>query len=247
MTQSHPALQLFLKRLLVRSPLTEDEQQAILSMRTIAAQASPNIDIVPPGETVRHSCLVSEGMAGRFGQLRSGVRQITAVYIPGDMCDLHSVMLPRVEWALQALSAPLSYVKVPHEELLGVSRRYPAIAEAFWRDCVADASVLAQWVVNVGRRDALMRASHLLCETAMRMELAGLGTRAEFELQATQAHIADALGITPVHMNRVIRLLRQQGLISWTGRTIHILDWQGLAQCAEFDPGYLELGHQPPA
>lgn len=244
MTEPHPALNLFLKRLLLRSPLTEEERQAILSMRVVPAQALPNVDIVPPGHRVTYSCLVSEGMAGRFGQLRSGTRQITAVHIPGDMCDLHSVMLPRVEWALQALSAPLSFLRVPHEELLRVSRGYPAIGEAFWRDCVADASVLAQWVVNVGRRDALMRAAHLLCEVGFRMEKAGLGTRTAFELQATQSHIADALGITPVHMNRVIRSLRRQGMINWIGRAVEILDWDRLARAAEFDPGYLEYGHQ---
>lgn len=237
----HPALQLFLNRLLLRSALAEEERQAILSMRVHPAQVSPNVDIVPPGRLVTYSCLVAEGLAGRFGQLPSGLRQITAMYIPGDMCDLHSAMLPRVEWALQALSAPLAYLKIPHEELLRVSRAHPRVAEAFWRDCVVDASIIAQWVVSLGRRDATARTAHLLCEMALRLECAGQGSREAFELKATQAHIADALGITPVHMNRVVRGLRLQGVLSWTGRTIRVLDWDGLVRIASFDSGYLEI------
>ncbi|AJR25961.1 MULTISPECIES: Crp/Fnr family transcriptional regulator [Sphingobium] len=237
----HPALQYFLNRLLIRSPLTEEERQAILSMRFHLAQVSPNVDIVPPGHLVTYSCLVAEGLAGRFGQLPNGMRQITAMYIPGDMCDLHSAMLPRVEWAVQALSAPLTYLKIPHEELLRVSRAHPRVAEAFWRDCVVDASIIAQWVVSLGRRDAAARTAHLLCEMALRLECAGQGSRTAFEFKATQAHIADALGITPVHMNRVVRWLRQQGVLSWTGRTIRVLDWDGLVRIASFDGGYLEM------
>ncbi|AEG50590.1 putative transcriptional regulator, Crp/Fnr family [Sphingobium chlorophenolicum L-1] len=241
MTAPHPALRLFLRRLSLRSRLTEEEQRAILAMRGHVGQALPNRDIVPPGHRVDHSCLVAEGLAGRFGQLPDGMRQITAIYIPGDMCDLHSAMLPRVEWALQALSAPLTYVKIPHGELLRVSRAYPAVAEAFWRDCVVDASIIAQWVVSLGRRSAVARAAHLLCEMALRIESAGQGTRTTFDFPATQIHVADALGITAVHMNRVVRSLRQRGVLAWTGRTIRILDWDALVHIGSFDEGYLEF------
>ena len=196
---------------------------------------------MPPGHLVSYSCLGAEGLAGRLGRLPNGLRQITAMYIPSNMCDLHSAMLPRVEWALQALSAPLTFLKIPHEELLRVSRTYPRVAEAFWRDCVVDASVIAQRVVSLGRRDAAARTAHLLCEMALRPECAGQGSRTVFEFKATQAHVTDALGITPVHMNRVVRGLRQQGVLSWTGRTIRILDSDGLARIASFDSGYLEL------
>ncbi|HUD93364.1 MAG TPA: Crp/Fnr family transcriptional regulator [Sphingobium sp.] len=226
---------------MLRSRLTEEERHAILSMRGQVAQALPNRDIVPPGKLVQHSCLVAEGLAGRFSQLPDGMRQITAIYLPGDMCDLHSAMLPRVEWALQALSAPLTYLKIPHEELLRVSRTHPAVAEAFWRDCVVDASVIAQWLVSLGRRSAIARAAHLLCEMALRVESAGLGTRAAFDFPATQLHIADGLGITAVHMNRVIRSLRQRGALAWTGRSVSILDWDALAHIGSFDDGYLEF------
>src|SRR3546814_12524889 len=108
------------------------------------------------------------------------------MYIPGDMCDLHSAMLPRVEWALQALSAPLAYLKIPHEELLRVSRTYPRVAEAFWRDCVVDASIIAQRVDSLGRRDATAPTPHLLLEMQLVLASAGTVTRADIETTDTQ-------------------------------------------------------------
>jgi CRP-like cAMP-binding protein len=123
-----------------------------------------------------------------------------------------------------------------------VAKEYPAIAEAFWRDCVVDASILSQWVVNVGRRDARMRLAHLLCEVAVRMEQAGLGNRAAFELNVTQTQLADALGLTSVHVNRVLQALRREGLIATRSREVRILDWDRLAALGEFDGVYLETG-----
>src|SRR3546814_15681575 len=98
---------------------------------------------------------------------------------------------------------------------------------------LVDASIIAQWVVSLGRRDATARTAHLLCEMALRLECAGQGSREAFELKATQAHIADALGLTPVHMNRVVRGLRLQGVLSWTGRPLRVLDWDGLVRRSE--------------
>ena len=171
----------------------------------------------------------------------NGKRQITVVYIAGDMCDLYSLMLPRVEWALQALSAPLTIVKIPHRELQSLVQVSPAIAQALWRDCVADASILSQWIINVGRRDARMRTAHLFCELSTRMERAGLGSRTTFHLPVVQAQLADALGMTPVHLNRVMRALRQANLLLMRGRDVHIPKWEVLADVGGFEGGYLEL------
>ncbi len=238
---SHPAFELFVRKLCERSRLTDEERRAILAIDGQEVEIPPHRDIVRPGEVTEFSCLVVSGMAARFGQLPDGTRQITAVYIPGDMCDLYSLMLPKVEWALQALSSRLTIIKVPHRQLLELVRAYPAVAEAFWRDCVADASILSQWVVNVSRRDARMRTAHLFCEIGLRMEKAGLGSRTGFQLSAIQSQLADALGMTPVHMNRVIRALRQDNLLLVQGRDVQVPDWDALAAVGGFDGGYLEL------
>lgn len=233
------ALRPFLKRLLDRCELTREEQEAILSIAGTAAQARCNVDIVSPGDTAEHACLVVDGVVGRFGQFVDGRRQITAFHVAGDMCDLHSVVAPKVGWSLQALSTT-TMLKVPHSELRGVAKRYPAIAEAFWRDCVVDASILSQWVVNVGRRDARMRLAHVLCEMAIRMEQARLGRRDQYEFQITQSQLADALGLTPVHVNRVLQSLRSDRLVETQGREIRILEWDRPAQVGDFDDAYLE-------
>lgn len=203
--------------------------------------ARAQIDIVLPGEITTHSCLVVEGMIGRFGQLVDGRRQITAFHVAGDMCDLHSLMCATVGWSIQALTTT-TMLKISHLELLKVARAHPAIAEAFWRDCVVDASILSQWVVNVGRRDARMRLAHILCEMGVRLEQAGLGTRTLFELHVTQTQLADALGLTAVHVNRVMQALRREGLIATLHREVRILDWDRLARVGEFDERYLETG-----
>jgi CRP-like cAMP-binding protein len=241
MTTPQSALELFLQRLRERSTLRADEEQAILSLKGRAVVIDPHRDIVRPGELTDFCCLVLSGMAARFGQMRDGKRQITAVYIAGDMCDLYSLMLPRVEWALQALSAPLTIVKIPHNDLQPLVQASPAIAQALWRDCVADASILSQWVINVGRRDARMRTAHLFCELSIRMERAGLGSRTAFHLPVIQAQLADALGMTPVHLNRVMTTLRKENLLLMRGRDVHIPDWDGLADVGGFEGGYLEL------
>lgn len=241
MPRGHPAFDLFVRKLSQRSILTEEERQAILSLNGREVEIEPHRDIVGPGQVTDTSCFVVSGLAARFGQLRDGRRQITAIHIPGDMCDLYSLMLPKVEWALQALSARLTIVKVPHRDLAALCRDHPGIAEAFWRDCVADGSILSQWVVNIGRRDARMRAAHLFCELGVRMEKAGLGQRTRYRLPVVQALLADVLGMTPVHMNRVIRSMREEGLMTIMGREIHVPDWAALAAAAGFEEGYLEL------
>jgi CRP-like cAMP-binding protein len=241
MPSSPSTMQPFLNRLLDRSALNEQEQEAILSLNGQPSQARANVDIVSPGEITSHSCLVVDGLAGRFGQLFDGRRQITSFHVPGDMCDLHSVVFPKVGWSLQAITTT-TILRVRHQDLRRVAREYPAIAEAFWRDCVVDASILSQWVVNVGRRDARMRLSHLLCEMGVRMEQAGLGTRTQYELHVTQAQLGDATALTPVHINRTLQSLRRNDLVAAKSHEVHILDWGRLACVGEFDEGYLEIG-----
>ncbi|MEA3039211.1 MAG: hypothetical protein QOE79_1724, partial [Sphingomonadales bacterium] len=164
MSLSDPSpLQPFLNKLVSRSNLNDAEQRAILALPARPDQIQTNRDFVRQGERVHHACFVVAGLVGRFGQNRDGSRQITAIHIPTDMVDLHSVVAPDACSALQALSVT-TILRVPHEALREAARRYPAIAEAFWRECVVDAAVLAEWVVNVGRRDARSRLAHLICE-----------------------------------------------------------------------------------
>lgn len=253
MSTSDPALERFLARLLRRSALTEEEQQAILALDCRTVHVRPRTDIVSPGETLDHACLVAQGMVARFDQMRDGRRQIVALHIPGDMCDLHSVVAPTAAWGMAALTHS-TVGHVPHKELRRLALKHPQVALAFWRDGTADSSILAKWVGNLGRQDARARVAHVLCELGTRMEAAGLAIRrTSFTLDITQEQLADAVGLTSVHVNRTMQTLRRMELISTSGRTVNVKDWNGLAEIAEFNPDYLLLDDhahwttQPPA
>lgn len=233
-------LQPFLDRLVLRSRLGAAEQRAIRALPARPAQVQANRDFVRIGERVHHACFVLAGLVGRFAQSREGTRQITAVHIPSDMIDLHSVVVPEAGSALQALSVT-TILRIPHESLRDAAQRYPAIAEAFWRECVVDAAVLAQWVVNVGRRDARSRICHLLCEVACRVTGLRARTGTSIPFPATQSHIADMTGLTAVHVNRTLQALRQEGVVDLHSRMVHILDWKAMVRIGAFDAGYLHL------
>lgn len=241
MFPSRPAMQLFVDRLLERSLLGVDEIDALMALGGRTAHYRAQVDIVAPGEEASAAWLVVEGLLGRFGQVVDGRRQITALHVAGDMCNLHALVTPHIGGALQALSTAI-VVRVDYRELRHLARSYPAIAEAFWRDCAVEASMLAQWLVNIGRRDAQSRLAHLLCELALRFENAGLGSRCAFRLDASQIHVGDALGLTSVHVNRTFRVIRDKGLVGVEGRLIQIRDWAGLATLGDFDESYLHIG-----
>ena len=238
------ALQLFLRRLQSRSTLDRAAEQALLDLRGQVDQVDANSDIVRPGESTDHACLVAKGLTARFDQMQDGRRQIVSIYIPGDMCDLHSVPMPTTGWGLEALTAT-TVLRVPHGDLRQLALDYPQLGFAFWRDTIVDGSILGKWVGNVGRRRALPRLAHLLCELGIRMEQAQLGTRTQFILPATQNHLADATGLTPVHLNRTVRSLRAEG-VTFAGRTVRVERWDALASLAEFDPTYLLLPKRGP-
>jgi len=241
MTHSdHPALSGFLRRLLLRSKLTQEEQGAILSLEGVTVQATANRDLVRPGEKVSYSCLVIEGLVGRYDQMADGSRQTTSFFIVGDMADLQSAVCPIAGWGLVALTNS-TVLKVPHAALVDISTSYPAISRAFWRDTVVDAAILSKWVANIGRKSARARIAHVLSEMGHRMEEAGIGTRTRFGFPVTQEQLADAMGLTSVHVNRTLRALRQEGAVDFRHSVVDVLDLERLHSIAEFDPMFLLL------
>jgi len=242
---SGAALQLFVKRLASRSVLTDEEVSALLGLNGQIKEIAAHTDFVGIGEQVDHSCLVIDGLVGRFGQNKNGARQITCLHIPGDMADLPSVVNPKSEWALGSL-ASTTVLRVPHTELRRLAAKHPGVAEAFWRDCVADGSIFSEWVVNVGRRDALSRLAHVFCEMAVRCEYAGLGDKRSFPLPITQTDLGDATGLTGVHVNRTLKELRTRSIVELRAGTVTIQDWEQLVSVADFDAGFLLLDGPAP-
>jgi CRP-like cAMP-binding protein len=240
-----PDLHLFLNRLTTRSVLSKDERDAILGLPTRAGQVDANRDFVRIGERVDHCCLIVEGMMGRFGQTSNGLRQITALHVPGDVADLHSVVRPVGTSAIQALTTT-TVLRISHKDLRRVAARFPAVAEAFWRDCIVDAAVLSQWVVNVGRRDAKTRMAHLLCEMAVRTR-DDRTPQLNYAFPVTQTHLGDMTGLTAVHVNRTLKALREDGLATVRAHAVQIHDWKRLTSLGEFDADYLDADTAPDA
>jgi CRP-like cAMP-binding protein len=236
---TRPNFQPFLDRLTSRSVLTAEEQQAVLNLPGHAEQVRSNYDFVPLGTRVDHACLIVAGIVGRFDQDGKGIRQITAMHVPGDMCDLHSVVQPTPTSALQALSVA-TILRVPHGAIRAAAARYPAVAEALWRDCMVDTAILSEWVVNVGRRDAKTRIAHLLCEMATRLHATEGANDFVFDLPVTQTQLAEATALTAVHVNRTLQSLRADGLVEWHQRIIRVPQWDALMRRGEFDPAYLQ-------
>jgi len=244
-TTQRAALQQFVDRLTSRSVLTEEEQSAVLGLPGHVKQVAIHTDFVRQGQQVDHSCLVMKGLVGRFGENADGDRQITCLYIPGDMADLPSVVSPKSAWGLAALTAT-TILDVPHVDLRRLAAKHPGLAEAFWRDCVADGSIFSEWVVNVGRRNALTRLAHLFCEMAIRCERAGQGDRHSFALPAIQSDLGNATGLTPVHINRTLKELKMRSILTTASGKVTVRDWEKLVSTGDFDDAFMLLGGPSP-
>jgi CRP-like cAMP-binding protein len=238
------ALETFLQRLQARSRLSAVEENAVLALGGTPQHVAAHRDFVRLGEELQDACLIVAGLVARFSQLEDGSRQIVSLHIPGDMVDLYSLMLPKAPSPLQALTNA-TIIKVPHEALRRLAFEHHGLSAAFWRDCVVDGAIVAQWLVNIGRRNARGRIAHLLCEMTVRYGQIGALANGTIPFPITQEQLAGALGLTPVHVNRSIKTLREDGLIRMTRAGLTILDWPGLASAAEFDPAYLHLPFEP--
>ena len=238
-----PNLQKFLERLTSRSVLTDEQQEAILGLPFLARQIEANQDFVELDEKTEHSCLVLEGLVGRFDENSLGDRQITALHIAGDMPDLQSLVQPTAPAALQALSASI-ILQIPHGALRALTRAHPAISEAFWRDNLVDSTISTQWIANLGRRNAPSRIAHLLCEMAYRYDAVSQDGKLQFKLPMTQSQIANATGMTMIHANRTLKKLAAIGTTLCSGIVV-IKNLDALTDLGDFDEDYLQRNVSP--
>jgi CRP-like cAMP-binding protein len=220
--------------------LTVEEKQALLELPMTIKKIGPDEDIVRDGDRPSECCLLVTGFACRYKLTQEGKRQIMSFHIPGDIPDLQSLFLDVMDHSLGTLVAS-TVGMIPHEHIYDLTRRYAGIAAAFWRDTLIDAAVFREWMVGIGRRSAYTRIAHVLCELLVRFRAIDMTENHALELPVTQAEIGDALGLSTVHVNRVLQELRGDGLITLRGRTLIANDWEGLQKAGEFDPTYLHL------
>ncbi|HWT13537.1 MAG TPA: Crp/Fnr family transcriptional regulator [Allosphingosinicella sp.] len=235
-TPLHPML----RKLQLWAELGPDEQQAVLALPHKVEEVNANKYIVREGDRPAHSCLLVAGFAFRHKVLVDGSRSIVAVHMKGDIVDLQNSLLGTADHSVQTLTqAEVAFI--PREAIVQLANDWPRVGLAMWYDTLVDGSIFREWIANVARRDACARLAHLLCEFALRLEALGLGERESYELPMTQDQLADALGLTPVHVNRTLMELEARQLITRTRRFVAIADWKRLAQAGGFNDTYLHL------
>ncbi|HEY8383836.1 MAG TPA: Crp/Fnr family transcriptional regulator [Microvirga sp.] len=220
--------------------LSDEEKVAILSLPMQVVTLRPDQDIVREGDRPLRCCALLEGFACTYKMTPNGKRQIMSFYIPGDIPDLQSLHLNTLDNSLGTLtSCRVGFIQ--HESVRDLCRAYPRIAGAFWRETLVDGAIFREWILNIGQREAYGRLAHLLCEMVTRLRSVGLVQDDTCNLPMTQGELADATGISTVHVNRTLQDLRGAGLINLKGGTLQVLDWKGLRDAGEFHPGYLHL------
>jgi CRP-like cAMP-binding protein len=190
--------------------------------------------------------LILEGFACRYKLLPDGKRQIMSFQIPGDVCDLQSFLLERMDHAIGALEA-CKVGLIPHAVMREITDEHPRITRALWKDTLIESSVFREWIASIGRRPAYARIAHVMCEILLRLKAVGLADDGSCRLPITQADFADALGLSIVHVNRTLQQLRADGLISLSGSVLVVHDWQRLRKAGEFDDTYLHLKPESPS
>ena len=227
-----------------RDRLTADDVAAIdrLVGRPVALAAG--VDMVRQSESPTHSTLMISGFSARYSVLNDGKRQISAVHVPGDFVDLHSLLLDPMDHSVLALT-DCQVVQVPHPLLREVSETHPHLTRLLWTLTVIDAAIFRQWLIASGHLPAIGQISHFFCELWTRLSVVGLTEGLGFDLPISQGDLGDAMGLSGVHVNRCLMALRRSGLLEWLGGRVTILDWDGLAALSEFDPEYLNLEQRP--
>ena len=227
-----------------RDRLTAEETAVVDRLVDKPLAVAAGTDMVHQGESPIHSTLMLSGFSARYTMLSDGKRQISAVHVPGDFVDLHSLLLRPMDHSVLALT-DCQVVEVPHALLREISETHPHLTRLLWTLTVIDAAIFRQWLVASGHLPAVGQISHFFCELWTRLSVVGLTEGRCFDLPINQGDLGDAMGLSSVHVNRCLMTLRRNGLLEWTGGRVKILDWNELQALAEFDPEYLNLDQRP--
>ena len=238
---------ILVRKLEAFGPLPDDDRRLLDAIVSRPKQITADRDIIREGDTPGDVRLILEGFAVRYKLLKSGSRQIVAFLLPGDFCDLHVFILRAMDHSIATIS-PATVVDIPRIRILEMTAR-PALARALWWATLVDEAILREWLLNNGQREAEERIAHLLCELHLRLRIVGLADEGRFALPITQSEIGDALGLTSIHVNRTLQVIRSQGMITLKKRELVINDIEQLRAFAGFDANYLHLtgGNHDPA
>ena len=221
--------------------LSEDDRRALDMMASQhVRERGARIDIIREGEKPESVKLLLQGWACRYKVMEDGRRQIVSFFVPGDICDLNIYLLREMDHSIGAIT-PVTYAQVSREAFEAATEGRTRIVQALWWDTLVSSAIQREWIANIGQRSALERIAHLLLELFSRLETVGLTTGDSCEMPITQTEFADALGMTAVHVNRMMQELRGGRLLDLSGTRLTILDREALTRTAQFNPNYLHL------
>jgi len=228
----------FIDKLLGFSKLTSEEVAALSGLTLHARNVSPRTDLIREGDRPGPVFVMLEGWACRYKILPSGTRQVLGFMMPGDCCDLHIGLLAEMDHSIQVIT-PALVATIGRREMDEVMDKHRGIARAMYLGQLIDEATMRAWITSMGRRSSIERVAHLMCELYLRARNIGLVDGEELELPLSQLLLADSLGMTPVHLNRVLKVLRDSGSMNISRGTLHIKNARQLIQIAGFDENYL--------
>jgi CRP-like cAMP-binding protein len=227
-----------------RDVLPESERTMLRKLLRKERQFAKGEDLVVDGSRPPFSTLIVDGFAARYKLTQDGTRQITALHVAGDFIDLHAFLMKTMDHGIVALSH-CRVALAEHADLKEITESAPHLTRLLWLDTLVHGSIHRSWIVAMGRRAKSSHLAHIICELFVRLRAVDRVDANSFRFPLSQSEMADVMGLSLVHMNRVIQGMRREGLISWVNQTITILDWDRLRSVAEFDPTYLNLWSEP--
>jgi len=220
--------------------LEPDERSRLEAAISEVQTFPPRTTIARAGEPLEQSTLLLEGIMSRYIDDRRGLRQLVAVHVPGDFLDLHAFPLKTLDHDVATMTAA-TVATISHSELDAIMLEMPQLVRKLWFSTLIDAAIHRAWLFRFGRLDAIGRVAHFLCETNVRLISAGLSDGRRFALELRQTDLAEICGLTNVHVNRVMRHLREERLCVFRSSLVEILDPERLAARGQFDPYYLYI------
>lgn len=221
-----------------REELSEKEAEVIETSIGSVTTFGPRQDLVRHGERVERSMLLVDGFICRYMDGLDGSRQLVALHVPGDFVDLHGYPMRELDHDVATLTE-CTVATYPHDVVERMVIDYPNLGRLLWFSTLLDAAMHREWIFRLGRLGASGRVAHLFSEIGCRLQMVGLSDGTTYALPLQQSDIASACGITTVHTNRILRELRERGIVTFAGGEIVVQNLKTLHAIAEFDPRYL--------
>ncbi|HEX8381045.1 MAG TPA: Crp/Fnr family transcriptional regulator, partial [Allosphingosinicella sp.] len=237
---SAEAVATLLLKLRARDLIDGEEEEVLRASLAEIHEHPGGRTIVRAGTTLSASTLLVEGIVCRYKDLADGQRQIMELHVAGDFVDLHGFLLKKLDHNVGAMT-PIRVAIFPHDALRVITETHPHLGRMLWFSTLLDAAIHREKILSIGRRSAVARIAHIFCELFVRLQIVGLASDTGYALPLTQADLADVTGLTSVHVNRMLKKLRDENLLTFRGGEVVILDWERLQRLAEFEPTYLHL------